>query len=748
MKVTLLYPPIDDPTMPYHGNAYLVGSLRANGLNDASARDINIEFVDYCLEPQNVERFYQERERKLARFATLSELSFAEQSQFFALWQHKPISSAELAHAAACLRCKERFLDYEQYLTSVNRICQYFALLGNLSFPGEIYNFQQHARGRYSIYTLEDLFDTALSDSLCFCFAQFFHDRLANDPELERTDIFGVSIIYDYQLVPALWLARALKTRWPDRRVVLGGTALSQTYKYMKIKANMVRFFDMCDAIVVGEGETAMYGLATCPGPWDRSAAIVNTITFDRVTNDLCFPDHVHYEKLPTFGPPIYDFPWHLYLSPERGINYSPTRGCYWNRCTFCDYGLNTDRPTSPWRERSIEQVVCDLKEVLEKHQIQNVYFAVDVMAPGYLERLSEAIIEAGLKFRWSAELRMEKIFSPDRCDKMVQAGCVCASFGMESGNQRILNLIDKGTNIVYMEQTMRNFAQAGVAVQLMTFAGFPTETKEEKLATIDFIERNREYWAIGGLGTFLLTGTAIVARKPELFGITLIENDRIDIARSVEYFVEGAEDREAMFTDEYDASFDEDGGIFPSALGRPWAGGIDSLHSMIYYAAHGTDFFKKNDLRLRRKEPAPGSKPPFDMDAVLDLDARLEYSNFDLTKIAKIRKLVRTHFRKRTGGKANVITYRDFMKRDYGLSEVLPAEGSHWVFDGAKGVKIDPTTYQLLKRAVDAPVTARELLSTTKGDARLRLEAYLRKMYEGGILRLKHNAVQEVVSC
>ena len=56
-------------------------------------------------------------------------------------------------------------------------------------------------------------------------------------------------------------------------------------------------------------------------------------------------------------------------------------------------------------------------------------------MAPGYLERLSDGILDAGLDIRWSAELRMEKIFLPDRCKKMAQSGCVCVSFGMESGN-------------------------------------------------------------------------------------------------------------------------------------------------------------------------------------------------------------------------------------------------------------------------------------------------------------------------
>src|SRR6202034_1122851 len=233
----------------------------------------------------------------------------------------------------------------------------------------------------------------------------------------------------------------------------------------------------------------------------------------------------VRYENVTTLGRPVYDHPWDLYLSPERGINYSPTRGCYWNRCTFCDYGLNTDSPTSPWRERKISDVVADLSQAQQKHGIEYVSFAVDVMAPGYLERLSDAMVAANLNLRWSAELRLEKIFSGERCRKMAQSGCVCVSFGMESGNQRILDLIDKGTKVGFMSETMRNFSNARIAVQLMAFSDFPTETPEEKAETVRFIKENQDHWSTGGVRSFLLTCTSSIANNPKKLGLLEIRS-------------------------------------------------------------------------------------------------------------------------------------------------------------------------------------------------------------------------------
>src|SRR5258708_13092808 len=108
-------------------------------------------------------------------------------------------------------------------------------------------------------------------------------------------------------------------------------------------------------------------------------------------------------------------------------------------------------------------------------------------MAPGYLERLSDGILDAGLDIRWSAELRMEKIFLPDRCKKMAESGCGCVSFGMESGNQRVLDLIDKGTKGQYMGQTRTNFAQGGKSGHMMSFRHFTTQTSDRNKDNTNF---------------------------------------------------------------------------------------------------------------------------------------------------------------------------------------------------------------------------------------------------------------------
>jgi hypothetical protein len=115
MKITLLYPPLDDPTTPYHANAYLLGTLHGNGFADATMRDINIEFINYCLEEDTVTRFHRERDRRLADMGSRADICLAEQLEYLELWRYDPICPEDLTRAVRALRSRDDFLDYQLY---------------------------------------------------------------------------------------------------------------------------------------------------------------------------------------------------------------------------------------------------------------------------------------------------------------------------------------------------------------------------------------------------------------------------------------------------------------------------------------------------------------------------------------------------------------------------------------------------------------------------------------------------------
>ncbi|MGO8790118.1 MAG: B12-binding domain-containing radical SAM protein [Terriglobia bacterium] len=734
MKMTLIHPPLDDPTVPYHSTAYLKGHLAANGFHDVTMRDINIEYVNWLLQPATVAAMNDEAGRRLEDIRGSGALGYEAQEKYYALLATGRSDPAAIERATKEMRTSESFVDFPRYVKNLRSLTSYLAMLGALSYPAEHDGFSQMTRGRYSMARMGDLLDPELAQQVCLPFTQFFDLALAHDPAFGETDLFGISIVYDHQLFHAFHFARLLKRRWPEKRVVFGGTAISQLFKYLKDASRISEVFTLCDAIVLGEGETAICEIAASDGDFERGK-FTNTITWQAEKRELHLPT-VRYENVTALGRPVYDHPWDLYLSPERGINYSPTRGCYWNRCTFCDYGLNTDKPTSPWRERKIDQVIEDLGRARKDHGVRYVYFAVDVMAPGYLERLSDGISEARLDIRWSAELRMERIFSEERARKMAQAGCVCVSFGMESGNQRILDLIDKGTKIQYMSSTMKNFTAAGIACQLMAFTDFPTETPEERQATLQFIRDNEPYWSAGGLGAFLLTGTAIIAKNPKKFGITLIETQDADVTRAVAYRVDNETGRRVGLTEDADSSFDETGGAFPPILGRPWAGGTDSLHTMIYYDRHGRNFFRVNPPRP--EAPVKEVTDELAKRCEIEIDGQLVESNFDLAAILANREGFSKHVHERLAVPAEP-THQAFRQWSDTVHPLQPErESSYWLVAGKNCVRLDKLVFRVLGLAATTRITIGQIVSNVPPAIQERLFTYLKDLEIKGLILLK----------
>jgi hypothetical protein len=256
-------------------------------------------------------------------------------------------------------------------------------------------------------------------------------------------------------------------------------------------------------------------------------------------------------------------------------VYYSPTRGCYWNKCTFCDYGLNSDGPTSPWRQSQEERMIQDVRAISAHSRF--IYFSVDVLAPATILRFAERAVEERLDIRWGAEIRLEKYWSRERCELLRRSGCVAVAVGFESGNQRILKLIDKGTTPAQVKQAIQAMHAAGIGVQMLGFTGFPTETFEEARDSIDFLVNNRELWTFGGLGDFVLTSGSIVAKDPARFGISGVRPaGKEGVARWLEY-------EEPISRGARDAVKQEKRRLQPSHYGRPWLGEPDTPHSYFY---------------------------------------------------------------------------------------------------------------------------------------------------------------------
>jgi radical SAM superfamily enzyme YgiQ (UPF0313 family) len=172
------------------------------------------------------------------------------------------------------------------------------------------------------------------------------------------------------------------------------------------------------------------------------------------------------------------------------------------------------------YRLHGLERVIEILRGMVAQG-VRHFSFVDEMIAPGHFANLADAIIASGLDISYYALAKPNKAFKPEILDKMAQSGCKYLLWGVESGSQRILDLMDKGTRIEDIEQVLRDAHAAGIANHVYTMAGFPTETREEFIDTLRFLERNREVIYSIHRGVFALEPGSPIFKNPERFGVT-----------------------------------------------------------------------------------------------------------------------------------------------------------------------------------------------------------------------------------
>jgi hypothetical protein len=573
MRPVLIYPPLSDPTSGYHSLCYLDSYARSRGQAAATIVDANIEAFHHTYTPAS----YQWLTRHRGSGAGVGSPDLARA----ALLRAGDTSPEQVAGAVRTLQDGESFYDYPTYQHAVETVVGWMHTVGAAGLPGAFRDgFQFEAASGFNSSSVRDLTDERLLGLVNNPFAPYYEDELMPRLVAGCYDVVGINVTYESQLPFALWLARRIRRALPDAFLVAGGTEVADVWKYALDKKSVFQIFDALDALVIGEGETAYVEILDALDAGRIPGGHPNVRMHPRYGASRPLPVF-HYERMAELPTPDYStLPWHKYLSPEPFVYYSPSRGCYWNKCTFCDYGLNGDSPTSPWRQDPVDKMVADVRAISEFAKF--IYFSVDVLAPATILKFAERVSESTMDFRWGAEIRLEKYWSVERCQTLRRSGCVAVSVGFESGNQRILDLIDKGTTPTRVAQTIGAMTDAGIGVQMMGFTGFPSETTEEAMDSVRFLRDHRDQWTFGGLGEFMLTAGAIVAKQPERFGLRgIAPRPGDDIARVLDY-----EDTAAGTPDESDQEkLDEaKASLVLGHYGRPWLGGTDTPHTYFYH--------------------------------------------------------------------------------------------------------------------------------------------------------------------
>lgn len=336
-------------------------------------------------------------------------------------------------------------------------------------------------------------------------------------------DVVGITAS-TYQIYEAAKTARAIKDINPEIPVLIGG------YHTSAIPGETLREFEEFDFAICGEGEYQTYQLIKSLLNKDNfkdirgiayreGREVVITPKQPRITdlNSLPFPA---FELLPTDK---YRGLYTLFSKRERALPISTIRGCPYN-CVFCFKSIGSNV-----KYRSPANVIEELKRDVRNFGVTQIVFTDEMFS---LDReraclICEEMIRERLntKIKWVCQNRVDTV-DPELLTLMKRAGCGVISYGIESGNQEVLEKIKKNFKLPLARDAIKWTREAGIMADTNFIIGHPYDTISSIKDTINFaVEINPDTTSFAILTP--LPGTEVAKMAPKgIGGLSLIIED------------------------------------------------------------------------------------------------------------------------------------------------------------------------------------------------------------------------------
>ncbi len=354
---------------------------------------------------------------------------------------------------------------------------------------------------------------------------------LAERMEEIQPKLVALSVPFPGNLYTSFRCGQWIKANYPDVRVAMGGGFANTELRSVSDK----RVFEFYDFISLDDGESPLENLVSLINGQYTVDNLKRTFTL--MDGDVAFINNkasTDYKQGEVGTPDYSDFlldkyisaieianPMHSLWSDGRWNKLTMAHGCYWGKCTFCDISLDYIQRYEPINA----QLLCDRMETIIAQTGQSGFHFVDEAAPPAMMRaLAIEILRRKLTVSWWTNIRFEKSFTLDLCLLLKESGCIAVSGGLEVASDRLLELIQKGVTVAQVAKVNRNFTEAGIMVHAYLMYGFPSQTIQE---TIDSLEMVRQMFKAGILQSafwhhFALTTHSPVGQNPTKYGIQL----------------------------------------------------------------------------------------------------------------------------------------------------------------------------------------------------------------------------------
>ncbi len=547
----LITPPFTQLNTPYPATAYIKGFLNTKNISSYQV-DLGIDVILDLFSKEGIQKVFN-KEIDLQNTSENSQRIYALREEYLkTIDQVIPFLQGKTPTLARQI-CSMNFLP------EASRFNQ----LDDMEFAFGNMGLQDKAKHLATLY-LEDISDYIVENiDADFGFSRYaerlgksansfdeLYSKLSGEPtfidaftlkilqekiETVQPKLVCFSIPFPGNLYSGFKCAQWIKKHYPHIKTAMGGGFPNTELREVKDQ----RVFEFFDFITLDDGELPLellyqnLEISAEKGEFKRTFLIENNEVVyknnskrhDFKQSEIGTPDYTNLKLDQYISVIEIANPMHSLWSDGRWNKLTMAHGCYWGKCTFCDISLDYIKIYEPI---SAKILVDRIEELIRTTGETGFHFVDEAAPPALMREVALEILRRNLVVTWWTNIRFEKSFTRDLCYLLKLSGCVAVSGGLEVASDRLLKLIDKGVSVEQVANVTRNFTEAGVMVHAYLMYGYPTQTVQE---TIDSLEMVRQMFEMGILQSgfwhqFAMTAHSPVGINPEDFGVIPVKQE------------------------------------------------------------------------------------------------------------------------------------------------------------------------------------------------------------------------------
>jgi hypothetical protein len=366
--------------------------------------------------------------------------------------------------------------------------------------------------------------------------------------ERHRPGVVLISVPFPGAVYGAFRIAATIKAYDPRIVICLGGGWVNTELREL----SEPRVFDYFDYVTLDDGETPVLAILQHIAGQRPRESLVRCFVRD-ADGTVSYINHAERDvPFNEVGTPTWDGlpldrylslldllnPMHRLWSDGRWNKLTVAHGCYWKKCSFCDVSLDY---ISRYETASAAVLVDRVEAIVAETGQTGFHFVDEAAPPKSLKAMATELLRRGTTISWWGNIRFEKSFTPAVCELLARSGCIAVSGGLEVASDRLLTLMKKGVSVAQVARVTHAFSDAGILVHAYLMYGFPTQTLQETVDSLEYVRQMFENGCIqsGYFHRFACTVHSPVGLDPAAYGITLVPPPRGGFARNDIGFVD-----------------------------------------------------------------------------------------------------------------------------------------------------------------------------------------------------------------